>query len=535
MLIIIVAVSTRLWGIGDVGFNSDESVYSGQAANLAGYQEFSEHFSIFRAHPLLFQFFASLVFERFGVVDIFARLVSVVFSTSTVYVTYILGSKIYNTNVGLASSFILSVIPYHISVSRLAIVDAPYAFFYSLTLFFIVKYVTEIPNKQNTLNNVKYTYRGKKIFDNTRNIKYLKDQSLKFLRNNATNNLWLYAIGICGGLTFLSKEVGALALISTLVYLRFKHKLGIVKILLLVVIFLITISPHLILLTIRDEASQNAGLYTSWQLTRPPNHPPSFYPIILQNSLGIILSGLCILATVYGIKSKKERASTVLLLTWIAIPLLFFQLWPTKGFYYILPLIPAFVILGTSFLFTPFMMNLRHNKKIILFLIILIPFTTSSGISLLFPSNGNTIYLAGSGGLPFAREAAQWIKENTPEGSVFMTIGPSMGNVIKFYANRDTLAISINPNPALHNPSYEPIINPDQMIKSGQINYIVYDMFSAARTQHFAEKVLHHANKFNGTLVYEDYKTYKNQYGETVTEPAILIYVLNNIKGGVIR
>ncbi len=37
----------RFWGVGDIGFNSDESVYTGQAANLAGYEEFSKYFSAF--------------------------------------------------------------------------------------------------------------------------------------------------------------------------------------------------------------------------------------------------------------------------------------------------------------------------------------------------------------------------------------------------------------------------------------------------------------------------------------------------------
>ena len=196
-----------------------------------------------------------------------------------------------------------------------------------------------------------------------------------------------------------------------------------------------------------------------------------------------------------------------------------------------LPLIPAFVILGTSFLFTNLAKRIHITNKIIILIAVLIPLTTGAGISIFFPS-GEHEYLAGSGGLPYAREAGQWIEKNTPEGSVLMTIGPTMGNVIKFYSNRDTLAIITNPNPALHNPSYNPINNPDFMIRSGQIQYIVYDMFSASRTPHFADKVMYLCSKIRRSFsLFGDYDRYVDQEGKTITKPAILIYVINDIKG----
>lgn len=42
--ILIVAIMVRFWDIGGVGFNNDEAVYAGQAANLAGYAEFEKYF-----------------------------------------------------------------------------------------------------------------------------------------------------------------------------------------------------------------------------------------------------------------------------------------------------------------------------------------------------------------------------------------------------------------------------------------------------------------------------------------------------------
>src|SRR5712672_2461707 len=57
----ILAVGTviRLANVNSVGLNSDEAVYSGQAAALAGSAQFQQFFAIFRAHPLLIQFLLS--------------------------------------------------------------------------------------------------------------------------------------------------------------------------------------------------------------------------------------------------------------------------------------------------------------------------------------------------------------------------------------------------------------------------------------------------------------------------------------------
>src|SRR5512141_2546297 len=53
----------RLWQINAIGYNTDEAVYSGQAAAIAGVPGLKENFPIFRAHPLLFQFVLSLIYK----------------------------------------------------------------------------------------------------------------------------------------------------------------------------------------------------------------------------------------------------------------------------------------------------------------------------------------------------------------------------------------------------------------------------------------------------------------------------------------
>ena len=57
--------------LATLGFNSDEAVYAGQGASIAGDAALRPFFPIFRAHPLLYQTALSFGFllgggDRFG-------------------------------------------------------------------------------------------------------------------------------------------------------------------------------------------------------------------------------------------------------------------------------------------------------------------------------------------------------------------------------------------------------------------------------------------------------------------------------------
>jgi hypothetical protein len=73
------------------------------------------------------------------------------------------------------------------------------------------------------------------------------------------------------------------------------------------------------------------------------------------------------------------------------------------------------------------------------------------------------------------------------------------------------------------------------MIRNGQIHYIVYDIYSAARTQHFADKLLYYVDKYNGQLIHSESTSYSDNEGNTVTKPVTQVYVINNIRGAGIK
>ena len=95
----------------------------------------------------------------------------------------------------------------------------------------------------------------------------------------------------------------------------------------------------------------------------------------------------------------------------------------------------------------------------------------------------------------------EWIRKNTLSDSEFLTIGPSLANIIQFYGKRRALALSVSPNPLHRNPTYQPVLNADLMLRTNAVQYLVYDSYSAARTPFFARRLMAFVHKYNGILV----------------------------------
>src|SRR5512135_2057590 len=96
VLVLAMAAGTflRIWQIDAMGYNTDEAVYAGQAAAIAGIPVLKDIFPVFRAHPLLFQFLLSLVY-RVQFSDLLGRLLAVVIGLAAVFLVYQLGKTLY--------------------------------------------------------------------------------------------------------------------------------------------------------------------------------------------------------------------------------------------------------------------------------------------------------------------------------------------------------------------------------------------------------------------------------------------------------
>lgn len=482
----------RLWQINAMGFNTDEAVYAGQAAAIAGVPGLKDIFPIFRAHPLLIQSMLALIYKiQFS--DLAGRILAVAFGLGTVYLTYMAGKMLYGRIPGAMAALILALMPYHVTVSRQFLLDGPMVLFGTLTLYLLAR--------------------------------YSKTQKVS----------WFYAAAAALGLTFLAKETGIILLASVFIFLALTPALRLrfrdLVLALMLLVLVILPMPITLLLAKRGSTGQS---YLTYQLFRRPNHPALFYWQSVPPALGIMILVVAVVGLVFLWKERSWRET--LLLSWIFVTVLFFQIWPVKGFQYLLPIAPAVALLAGRLL-GKLLARGQDNQtsRETVNLLAVPPLLSWVVVGVLALSLGlaswqriqpetSSLFLAGTGGIPGGREAGIWINKNVPLGAQFMAIGPSMANIIEFYGARAAYGLSINPNPLHRNPAYDPILNPDLQLRSSDIQYIVWDSYSSGRSTFFADKLMGYVKKYNGRVVHTESIPVKDSQGDLVSQPVIIIY-----------
>ncbi len=477
----------RLWQINGLGLNTDEAVYAGTAAAILRDPALTPYFPIFRAHPLLAQFTLAILYQ-WGINDLMPRLVAVAFGMAMIYFGYRAGSVLYGTRVGLLTALFLALLPYLVIVNRQFLLDGPMAAMATLTLYLVARYaVTQRPG-------------------------------------------WLYAAAAGMGLTFLAKETGIVMIGAVYAFLALTPEIRVRlrDIFVSLIILGVVIAPFPVSLSLAGSSTTGQN-YLVWQLFRRPNHDWTFY----LNLLPGVLNPLIIMAAAAGFIVLRHEATwrEKLLLLWIAVPLAFFQLWPVKGFQYPLPITAPLAILAARTLgrWSPYAdFGGRLRRLSIAWMrpaaIGLISVTLLAASWLQVQASIKDTFTAGTGGVPGGREAGMWIRENTPAGAKFMTLGPSMANLVEFYGHRKAYGLSVSSNPLHRNPTYEPIINPDLQLRSGDLHYIVWDSFSAARSQFFTNTLLNYVQKYHGRVVHSERVTVNTADGNTTTRYIIIIY-----------
>ena len=121
------------------------------------------------------------------------------------------------------------------------------------------------------------------------------------------------------------------------------------------------------------------------------------------------------------------------------------------------------------------------------------------------------------------RETGRWIAAHTPQGSQMLAIGPSMANILQFYGHREVLGLSVSPNPLHRNPVYTPVSNPDLLLRTGQVQYLVWDAYSAARTHYFSQRLMSYVRRYRGSVAHVQTVTVDTSSGQ-VRRPVIVIY-----------
>lgn len=482
------AAVLRLWNLNAVGFNSDEAVYAGQAASITGNDHFTGLFPVFRAHPLLFQMAVSLIYHV-RVSDLAPRLLAVAVGLATVAAGYALGARVYGRPAGVVTALLLAIMPYLVVVNRQALLDGPMALFSVVALWLLAKFAAEERRSS------------------------------------------LYGAGAALGLAFISKETAivlvpaayAFLAVAPSVRVRLKDVAGSLG------CFVAVALPYPLSLLVAG-GSKSGQHFLTWQLFRPSNHVWTFYPAVVPSAVGVAVLVCAAGALAAAALARRWSWRESLLVCWIAVPFLFFQLWPVKGFQYLLPIAAPCAVLAAGFL-TDVALARRLGRGSVR-ASRLIRFWAAAGVaaSLAIASAGtitaatnSTSFLAGTGGVPGGREAGRWIAAHTPLGAEMLAIGPSMSNILEFYGNRQVLGLSVSPNPLHRNPVYTPVDNPDLMLRTGQIQYIAWDAYSAARSGYFSERLLSYVRRYQGTAVHVESVVVNTPAG-AVRRPVIVIY-----------
>jgi hypothetical protein len=454
-----------------LGFNSDEAVYTGQAGGLAGVGSYARNFSPFRAHPLLLQTLLAMQIVLLDRVSEFAsRATIALMGVGAVYGTYRLGRKLFGVVVGLAAALAVAVVPYHVFISREVLLDVPAGL--AILLAFAAL----------------YRYEGVE----TRRL--------------------LYLAGALAGVACVIKETMVLLAPAALLYLAWTGLLRKTRLRDGVIAFALMSVPLLPFVTTRFffSGSGSSG-YIIYQLFREPNHAIWYFPVVFW----IFITPVATFAIAYGvfIAAVRRTRADKLLLSWLIVFGGFFQLWPTKLLSYAIILVPAMMLLGSRGI-ADAVRRLRAGHSLQITAIATAVVATAIVVPMLGPTwrAGAVIRDRDFGG-PFTtdvevqdfaggREMGTWFGDHTPSNATVLTMGPSIGNLVSFYGNRDFYALSISQDPKLRNPAYRPILNPDSEIRQMHVQYAVWDAYTADRAPFFSGRLMSYVFKYSGTPVY---------------------------------
>jgi len=146
-LLIVISFSMFFYKLGEPSlFETDEVIYSQVAREIVRTGDwitlhlFSKNWFI---HPPFYMWLTAASSFIFGDNEFNTRFWSAVFAVGLVFVTYLLGKKMFRDGVGLLAGFILATSLQYILQARLAIFDIPLVFFTMLSILFFFFWIED--------------------------------------------------------------------------------------------------------------------------------------------------------------------------------------------------------------------------------------------------------------------------------------------------------------------------------------------------------------------------------------------------------
>ena len=458
---LLVALVVRVVNLNAAGFNSDEAVYAGQAASLANNPLFVQQFPVFRAHPLLLPVLLSPLFGS-GTPDLRGRLVVVAMGVATVYGVYLIGRELFGWKTGVLGALILAVMPYHVGVTRQLLLDGPATLCVTFSFWMFARFV------------------------------------------RTRSWAWLAASAATLGLAVLTKETSIIVAGAFVVFIvlspAVRRPVRTIAAFLAVLIPVSLTFPVVMDLAGRKSTGQS---YLAWQLTRTSTHAATFYLTSVPTSVGWLVVAAAIAGLAFRVNWNWRVA---LLVCWVVVPFAVFELYPLKGFQYLLPVAPAVALLAARGLMTWHLpawarAGTGAAARPVVAAVVVASLLLGAW-STVFPTTSASV-LAGGGGIAGGRDAGRWIDTHLVPGTELLTIGPSMANILAYYGHRPAQGLSVSADPLHRNPSYWPVYNADLSIHRGQFSYLVWDAYSAYRSPNTAKRLQVLVATHHGVPVHE--------------------------------
>lgn len=486
----------RFWMLAASGLSGDEAVYAGQAAVLAGDGDLGRYFVLMsrgNSNFLLFQYLVAGLFYVFGVNDLLPRVVSAVLSTLTVAVAFELGRTLYDRRVAVGGAILLAVSGYAVTLGRLALLDSALSFFFALAMLFAAKWI------------------------------------------RSHRPIWLYAFAGAAALAIQTKVTGVLVLAIVGLYLLASGRIrdlrprdwidaaGVFAVFMAPALLQLAANPGLFLALLGDSTRRISDVASEYYFVKLASYEGLIFPVLW-------------VATV--IAAARWRApGDALLMGWILVGSLFFQLYPLKAYNYLLPVMPAFALIAARVLVSACdglvarlgIRSLRVAAPVIFGLLV---------ASQLVPVS-QTLASEQKAGI---REAADWLASNTQADAGVMTISQGSAQyAISFYAKRDAYPFgrfrlaTVMPGGSLLQPQLSSsgsprdwvIYWPPRLIQTRVVSYLVFsinqpddppdDPFVATETQRQFRSLI---EAYGGRLVYTVYSRH---------EPTVWIYKVSKL------
>lgn len=435
----------RLPGLVRTGLTSDEAVYVGQGAALTG----DPAWSSVRAHPPLFGLLLS-VWPGAATGDLAPRLVAVVLGLSGVVMAVLLGRELAGRTAGLVAGTVVALMPYHVDVTRLALVDVPMAATTAAALLLLVR--------------------------------------------GARTGRWrlVEGAGLALGVGVLFKET-ALLTVAAVALAVVVGDLGVPRRVVVraawVGLGVVSLFPGWLLLT---GGTGRALEYVAWQVRRPGGATDVYLDLAAPRMGWGVLAAAAVggaLLLRRGVRGSLTVGLSVL------VPTGFYLLWPVAGYPYLLAVVvPVAALAGVAVAAVTGLVHGWGRARVAAATAAVLLAVTGPATAGAQPPP-----VAGAAGVPAVREAARWVLAEEGSGAArpVVTAAPWVSNVLRHYAP-GRVVTSIAPTDAREvNPAYHQV---SAGIPSDAL--VVWDAWSATTDREATRTLLAEVRRRQGRVAH---------------------------------